>query len=38
MEPTEAEKAQAARAQTFLYVLMAVMIGVPAAIFVWRSF
>jgi hypothetical protein len=37
MEPTEAEKLKARRAQLILYVLMAVMIGVPAAVFILRS-
>jgi hypothetical protein len=37
MEPTEAEKLKARRVQLLLYALMAVMIGVPAAIFLLRS-
>lgn len=38
MEPTDAEKLKARRVQLLLYVLMALMIGVPLVIFVLRSF
>jgi hypothetical protein len=38
MEPTEAEKLKAQRVQRLLYVLMALMIGVPLLIFVVRGF
>jgi len=37
MEPTEAEKLKARRVQRLLYALMALMIGIPVAIFVLRS-
>jgi hypothetical protein len=37
MEPTEAEKLKARRVQRFLYLLMALMIGIPALIFILRS-
>jgi hypothetical protein len=37
MEPTEAEKLKARRIQLLLYALMALMIGVPLAIFFVRS-
>jgi hypothetical protein len=37
MEPTEAEKIKARRVQRLLYVLMALMIGVPWLIFFLRS-
>jgi hypothetical protein len=37
MEPTDAEKLKARRVQLLLYALMAVMIGVPAIIFLLRS-
>ncbi len=36
MEPTEAELLKAARAKTFLYILMAIMIGVPLVVFFVR--
>ena len=36
VEPTEAEKTKARRAQALLYVLMAVMIGVPVALYFLR--
>lgn len=36
MEPTEVEKRQARRVQIFLYVLVAIMIVVPAVIFIVR--
>jgi hypothetical protein len=38
MEPTEAEKLKAVRAQRLLLVLMLVMIVVPAVLFLLRSF
>ncbi len=38
MDATEAEKAQARRTQRMLYILMAVMIGVPVLVFVLRTF
>jgi hypothetical protein len=38
MEPTEAEKLKARRAQRLLVVLMVFMISVPAIIFILRSF
>jgi len=34
MEPSEAEKLKARRMQLILYVLMALMIGIPLAVFV----
>jgi hypothetical protein len=34
MEPSEAEKLKARRVQLILYVLMALMIGIPLAVFV----
>jgi len=37
MEPTEAEKLKARRVQLLLYALVALMIGIPAAIFFLRS-
>jgi hypothetical protein len=37
MEPSEAEKLKARRVQLLLYWMMAVMIVVPAVIFVFRS-
>ena len=37
MEPTEAEKLKAHRVQLLLYVLMAVMIGLPLALFLLKS-
>jgi hypothetical protein len=37
MEPSEAEKLKARRVQLLLYWMVAVMIGVPAVIFVLRS-
>jgi hypothetical protein len=37
MEPTEAEKLKARRVQLLLYLLMALMIGIPAIIFVVQS-
>jgi hypothetical protein len=37
MEPTEAEKLKARRVQLFLYVLTALMIGVPVLIFFFGS-
>jgi hypothetical protein len=37
MEPTEAEKLKARRVQRLLYVLMAVLIGVPLIIFILQS-
>jgi hypothetical protein len=36
MEPTEAEKLKARRAQRLLYLLMALMMAIPAIIFVLR--
>ncbi len=36
MEPTEEEKRQARRVQIFLYVLVAILIVVPAVIFIVR--
>jgi hypothetical protein len=36
MEPTEAEKLKARRVQRLLYLLMALMIAIPALIFVLR--
>ena len=38
MEPTEAEKLKAHRVQQLLYVLMALMIGLPLVIFILMSF
>jgi hypothetical protein len=37
MEPSEAEKLKARRVQLLLYWMVAVMIAVPAVIFVVRS-
>ena len=37
MEPSEAEKLKARRVQLLLYWMMAVMIGVPAVIFVFQT-
>jgi hypothetical protein len=37
MEPTEAEKRKARRVQRLLYVMMALMIGIPTVIFILRS-
>jgi hypothetical protein len=37
MEPTEAEKLKARRVQLLLYALMALMVGIPIAIFFVRS-
>jgi hypothetical protein len=37
MEPTEAEKLKAQRVQLLLLVLMALMIGLPFALFFLRS-
>jgi hypothetical protein len=37
MEPTEAEKLKARRVQRLLYLIMAIMIALPALIFVLRS-
>jgi uncharacterized membrane protein len=36
MEPTEAEKRKGRRVQLFLYVLVALMIGIPLVIFILR--
>jgi len=36
MEPTEAEKLKARRVQTLLYMLMAILIGLPALIYFLR--
>jgi len=36
MEPTEDEKRQARRVQLLLYWMMAVMIGVPVLIYIFR--
>jgi predicted nucleic acid-binding Zn ribbon protein len=36
MEPTEEEQRQARRVQLLLYGMMAVMIGVPVLIFIFR--
>ena len=38
MEPTEAEKLKARRVQHLLYILMALMIAIPAIIFILHSF
>jgi hypothetical protein len=38
MEPTEAEKLKAHRVQILLYVLMALMIGLPLIILLLQSF
>ena len=38
MEPTEAEKLKARKAQRLLVVLMVLMIGLSAIIFILRSF
>ena len=37
MEPTEAEKIKARRVQRFLYILMALMIGIPTVIFLVQT-
>jgi len=37
MEPTEAEKAKAERAQWLLYALMVIMVFTPLVIFLLRS-
>jgi hypothetical protein len=36
MEPSEAEKLKARRVQLLLYVLVALMIGIPLVIFILR--
>jgi hypothetical protein len=38
MEPTEAEKLKARRVQWLLYLLVALMIGIPAIIFYFQTF
>ena len=38
MEPTEAEKLKARRVQRLLYLLVALMIGIPLIIFLWQTF
>jgi ABC-type phosphate transport system permease subunit len=38
MEPTEAEKLKARRIQRLLYVLMALMIGIPTVVFILQTF
>jgi uncharacterized membrane protein len=38
MEPTEAEKLKARRIQRLLYVLVALMIGIPFIIFILQTF
>jgi hypothetical protein len=38
MEPTDAEKLKARRVQQLLYVLIALMIGVPTVIFILQTF
>jgi len=38
MEPTEGEKIKARRAQRLLYILMAVMIGVPIVLYILRYY
>jgi hypothetical protein len=38
MEPTDAEKLKARRVQQLLYVLSALMIGVPTVIFILQTF
>jgi hypothetical protein len=38
MEPTEAEKLKARRVQRLLYLLMALMIGIPTVIFILQPF
>jgi hypothetical protein len=38
MEPTEAEKLKARRVQRLIYLLMALMIGIPVVIFLLQSF
>jgi hypothetical protein len=38
MEPTDGEKLKARRIQLFLYVLIALMIGIPAVIYCLKSF
>ncbi len=38
MEPSEAEKLKARRVQRLLYWMTAVMIGVPAVIFILQTF
>jgi hypothetical protein len=37
MEPTEAEKLKARRVQLLLYVLMALMIGIPLLVYFSKS-
>jgi len=37
MEPTEAEKLKARRVQLLLYALVALMIGIPVAIYFLRA-
>lgn len=37
MEPTDAEKLKARRVQLLLYVMMALMIGVPLCIYLART-
>jgi hypothetical protein len=36
MEPTEAEKLKGRRVQQLLYVLVALMVGIPVMIFILR--
>ena len=38
MEPTEAEKLKARRVQQLLYLLVALMIGIPLIIFLRQTF
>jgi hypothetical protein len=38
MEPTEAEKLKARRVQRLLYLLVALMIGIPLIIFLRQTF
>ena len=38
MEPTDAEKLKARRVQRLLYVLVALMIGIPLIIFLFQTF
>jgi ABC-type phosphate transport system permease subunit len=38
MEPTDAEKLKARRVQQLLYVLIALMIGIPTVIFILQTF
>lgn len=38
MEPTDAEKLKARRVQQLLYVLIALMIGIPMVIFILQTF